>query len=479
MDKPQIIQGGMGVAISDWRLAGTVAARGQMGVVSGTGIALILAGRLAKGDPGGHMRRALAACPLPGAAERILARYLMTEASAGPDDGRPLRRLPMWSEHPSPEIVELTVAASFCEVWLAKGGARGPVGINLLEKIQPPHLATLYGAMLAGVDAMIIGAGVPLQVPTVLAALAEHRAARYRLDVAGASGDDDFYLSFDPASAWPGIAERVGSLRVPSFLPIISSVVLAQTLLKRAGGPVDGFVVEAPIAGGHNAPPRGAMALDEHGQPVYGPRDAVDLAKLRDLGVPFWLAGGYGGPGGLARAQAEGAAGIQVGTAFAFCDESGMAPHLRRQVIAAVRAGEVEVFTSPVASPTGFPFKVVRLPGTLSDKAVYQARARICDLGYLRTPYKRPDGGMGFRCAAEPVDQYVAKGGDAADAEGRVCLCNALSGSAGFPQLQRDGALEPAIVTSGDDLPSIARFLRDDREGYTAADVIDALLAGR
>lgn len=475
MDLPRIIQGGMGVAISDWRLANAVAARGQMGVVSGTGIALILAGRLAQGDPGGHMARALAACPLPGAAERILSRYL---DAAPPGDGRPLRRPPMWSDHPSPEIVELTAAASFCEVWLAREGARGPVGINLLEKIQPPHLATLYGAILAGVDAVILGAGIPLQIPGALAALAEHRPARYRLDVAGAGSDEVYEMTFDPEALWPGIGDRLGPLPRPLFLPIVSSVVLAQTLQKRANGPVDGFVVEAPTAGGHNAPPRGAMALDERGQPVYGPRDDVDLAKLRELGVPFWLAGGYGGPGGLARALAEGAAGIQVGTAFAFCDESGMAPHLRRQVLQAVRDGSVAVLTSPVASPTGFPFKVVQLEGTLSEAEVYEARSRICDLGYLRTPYRRPDGGLGFRCAAEPVDQYVAKGGEAEDARGRVCLCNALSSAAGFPQVQRDGQPEPAVVTSGDDLPAIARFLRPGREGYAAADVIDDLLAG-
>ena len=39
------------------------------------------------------------------------------------------------------------------------------------------------------------------------------------------------------------------------------------------------------------------------------------------LGLPFWLAGGYGSAEKLKEALAEGAAGIQVGTAFAFCDE--------------------------------------------------------------------------------------------------------------------------------------------------------------
>ena len=35
---PRIIQGGMGVAISDWGLAQAVSRTGQLGVVSGTGI---------------------------------------------------------------------------------------------------------------------------------------------------------------------------------------------------------------------------------------------------------------------------------------------------------------------------------------------------------------------------------------------------------------------------------------------------------
>jgi nitronate monooxygenase len=70
--------------------------------------------------------------------------------------------------------------------------------------------------------------------------------------------------------------------------------VLALTLARKANGRVDGFVVEGPTAGGHNAPPRGKLQLNDLGEPVYGERDRVDLTKLRDLGLPFWLAGGYG-----------------------------------------------------------------------------------------------------------------------------------------------------------------------------------------
>ena len=74
-----------------------------------------------------------------------------------------------------------------------------------------------------------------------------------------------------------------------------------------ANGVVDGFIVEGPTAGGHNAPPRGKLQLTEAGEPIYGERDKVDLDAFRGFGVPFWLAGGYGTPDGLRAARAAGA----------------------------------------------------------------------------------------------------------------------------------------------------------------------------
>jgi NAD(P)H-dependent flavin oxidoreductase YrpB (nitropropane dioxygenase family) len=80
---------------------------------------------------------------------------------------------------------QLAVLANFVEVWLAKEGHAGPVGVNLLTKVQLPNLASLYGAMLAGVDYVLMGAGIPREIPGALDALAEHRPARMRLDVEG------------------------------------------------------------------------------------------------------------------------------------------------------------------------------------------------------------------------------------------------------------------------------------------------------
>jgi NAD(P)H-dependent flavin oxidoreductase YrpB (nitropropane dioxygenase family) len=70
----------MGVAVSGWPLARAVALTGQLGVVSGTALEVVLARRLHLGDPGGHVRRALAQFPVPGVADRILRAYYVPGA---------------------------------------------------------------------------------------------------------------------------------------------------------------------------------------------------------------------------------------------------------------------------------------------------------------------------------------------------------------------------------------------------------------
>jgi len=235
-------------------------------------------------------------------------------------------------------------------------------------------------------------------------------------------------------------------------------------------------VVEGPTAGGHNAPPRGALTLDSNGEPVYGLRDSPDLEQIRALGLPFWLGGSYGDAAKLEQAIELGAQGIQVGTAFAFCDESGMSPALRESVLCASREGRIKVFTDPYASPTGFPFKVLQMAGTVSEPGVFEARERICDLGYLRQCYREVDGTVGYRCPGEPLDDYLRKGGNQSDTVGRKCVCNGLVAAVEYGQIRRNGELEPPLVTAGDDSAQIHRFLKPGRASYSADDVLDTLL---
>lgn len=453
----------MGVGVSNWTLANAVARCGQLGVVSGTVLDTLLIRRLAAGDMGGNMRRAMARFPIPGVAESVLARYFRP---GGLEPDAPFPLLPMWRRGVSLMREQVAMLAAFVEVTLAKEGHTGPVGLNLLTKVQLPNLATLYGAMLAHVDVVLMGAGIPREIPGVLDGLASHLPVEMRLEVDGQPAGTAESFGLDPRAHW----EPSGELQRPLFLPIISANSLATTLARKANGRVDGFVVEGPTAGGHNAPPRGEMQFNERNEPVYGDRDIVDLGKMRDLGHPFWVAGGAGSDRALRDARAQGAHGVQVGTLFAFCNESGLDAALKSRALSALAKGEVSVFTDPRASPTGYPFKVVLMEHD-PDEPSRASRVRECDLGYLRVAYAKEGGRIGYRCAAEPVADYVQKGGAIADTEGRRCLCNALLANLGLGQRRGGGIEEPPLLTSGSELTEL-RSLLNGRASYTAAEAI-------
>jgi NAD(P)H-dependent flavin oxidoreductase YrpB (nitropropane dioxygenase family) len=462
---PRIIQGGMGLAVSNWRLARAVASAGQLGVVSLTGIDSVLVRRLQDGDVCGSMRRAMARFPMPDVSEYVLRRFFRPE---GRPDGEPYRLLPMWRQSVSPLRQQIAMLAAFVEVSLAKEGHDGTIGMNLLTKVQMPTLPTLYGAMLAGVNVVLMGAGIPREIPGALDALARNEAASLKYDVEGAVPGTEL-LTFDPRVHFPAATEP---LMRPLFFPIVSAASLAQTLVRKSNGRVDGFVVEGPTAGGHNAPPRGALRLTDEGEPIYGERDVVDMATMREIGLPFYLAGGTGSPEGLEYALAQGAAGIQVGTLFAYTNESGFTPEIKQRVLRAAANRRLRVWTDVRASPTGYPFKVVHIA---DEPTMDPARERICDLGYLRVAVNSSDGKRLYRCPSEPIDQYVSKGGSLVDTENRQCLCNALFACVGLAQPRENGRVEPPLVTSGDDALHLARFTRG-RSSYEARDVLSWLL---
>lgn len=466
---PALVQGGMGVGVSSWRLARMVSRAGGLGVVSGTALDLVVARRLQDGDPDGSVRRALERFPDPEMARRVLDRYFLP---GGRRAGRPYRRVPRLTLRPSRDVQELAVVGNFVEVWLAKEGHAGPVGVNYLEKLQMATPSAVLGALLAGVDAVLMGAGVPREIPRLLDDLCAGRPGGVSVEVHGDRDGDR--VEVDPRA----LLASPPPLNRPAFLAIVSATALAAYLARDPVTRPDGFVVEGPEAGGHNAPPRQKQE-DPTAEPVYGPRDQVDLGKLTQLGLPFWLAGGYGSAAGLARARAAGARGIQVGSLFALADESGFEARLRDQVRKALVAGTLLVRTDPVASPTGFPFKVAQVPGTLSEEERYVDRTRICDLGYLRTPYRTASGDTGYRCPSEPVHIYLRKGGAVEDTPGRVCLCNALVAGVGAAQARPGGRTELPLVTLGRDVEALAEFAALHPDGWSALDVLGWLRQDR
>jgi len=459
----------MGVAVSNWRLAKEVAQKGKIGVVSGTALDSVMARRLQLGDPGGHMERAMGAFPCPDMVKRIWDKYFVPD---GKPAQAPFKPIPMPSVNLRKSAVELLLVANFVEVFLAKEGHEGTVGINYLEKIQMPTLPSLFGAMLAGVNVVLMGAGIPQAIPGALDQLAAWEPAEIKVHVEDQGTNPPVAQRFDPREYCQG---DMPPLLRPSFLAIISSDIVAKTLSRKATGVVDGFVVEYHTAGGHNAPPR--RSRGENGNPgtrAYGEIDMPDIAKIRELGKPFWLAGGYASPEALAEAKSLGATGVQIGTAFALCEESGIVPEFRQETIRHYLAGDLEVRTDFEASPTGYPFKVATPAPHLVPVEPLPERCRVCDVGYLRRPYRTEAGTIAYRCPGEPVDGFVDKGGVREDTVGRQCLCNGLLATVGLAQI-RDGITELPLLTMGEDLSFLPHVLHGDSLCYHAGDLIDYL----
>lgn len=471
---PVLITGGMGVRISWWRLARIVSIMQGLGVVSGTALEVVHARTLQDGDPEGQLRRAYAELArrhpaLAAPIARLLEKYFI-------DGGRrpeaPYRPVPVWRLdrieeatrgsdtfwQPSLELQVLTVAANFAEVWLAKEGHAGRVGINYLRKIERPLPWAIYGAMLAGVDYVVVGAGSPPEIPGMISRLASHEPTALALKVFGATSASGTFSVLNRPRAFMG--DPGPALPKPKFLAIVASFDLARALAQDPATRPYGFVIEGPEAGGHSAPPA-KRSFDARGRTVlhYTDSDRADIGAIASLGLPFWLAGSYASPERLREARTLGAAGIQVGTIAALSGQSGMSPPLRRKLLELAAKGELSVSADGTVSPTGFPFKVARVPGTLSEESVYLGRKRLCDVAQLQSAYLTPEGRLEFRCPAEPVADFVRKGGREKNTEGRVCLCNGLLATGGLAQVRPDGYVEPPIVTLGEDLESVRKLL--------------------
>jgi len=387
-----------------------------------------------------------------------------------------------------PKAIKLNIAGAFSEVWLAKRKASqlsdtpGPIGMNLLTKLQALTLSALYGAILAEVDFVAMGAGIPHDIPEAIGNLALGERAHTHFDVTDSPSPGSDKIYFDPAD-YPTLFE--GQRKTPAFLAIVSSYILALRLSQNKVPP-SGFIVEFPSAGGHNSPPR-QKTYDDLGNllPVYGKRDEINLSKIAGVELPFWCAGSYGTPQGLIAAKEAGARGIQVGSAFALSTDSGIPKGIRDELVQLALDDELEVVTDMLASPTGFPFKVPSLKGTLSEPEVYEQRERICDLGYLREAYqttnRRGQPTIGYRCPSEPIKDYLAKGGSIEATVGRKCLCNGLVSLVELGQIRMRPGMdepekEPVILTMGDQAAEVVRQIEPIfGKDYTAPNVIDFL----
>jgi len=464
---PVIIQGGMGIAVSNWELAKTVSLKGQLGVVSGTAIDNVMARRLQDGDKSGNTRRALAAFPNQEIVQKILAKYFV---DGGKAPETPYIMVPKITLEQKRDAQEILIVANFVEVWLAKEGHDGLVGINFLHKIQMTTAASVLGAMLAGVDYIIMGAGIPRELPKLIRQISKLEVGSVPVDVIGGPAAQTTInpLDFVPSGT---------KIKKPKFLAIISVDVLGTYLARDEETRPDGFIIEHNSAGGHNAPPRGKWEFDANGEPIYGPKDIADIEKMKKLGLPFWLAGTYGSPERVKSALNQGAAGVQVGTLFAISNHSGFSGKTRKQLLDKLKSNSLEIKTDVKASPTSFPIKIAKLEGHTSTTEGFAARPKLCDLGYLREPAISETGRTIYRCPSEPDDQFIKKGGAVEDIDGRKCLCNGLMANIGLPQARKDGYVEAPIVTLGSDIEGAKVLLKSHPDGYGADEAVNWLLS--
>lgn len=453
---PKVISGGMGVNTSCCDLARTVSMYSRpgaetLGTISGTALEMVMARMLKIGGIyTERIKKALDDFPFKEVSERIVSEY----------SGKLSKGIPVFSVNPSRLLSELTICANYAFVKMAKDGHNNPVSINYLEKIAMPHLLAIFGAMLAGVDFITMGAGIPDKIPGVIEAYATGNPATYKIPVVGEK--DGYQISFNPAEFF---GRSIPTLKRPGFIPIIASNVLGMAL-KRAipHGKIYGFVIEEPTAGGHNAPPRNKVD--------YGDKDIVDYQKIAELELPFWIAGSYASPEKLAWARSVGASGIQAGSIFALSKESGMQESIRKEIIKRAFNKTLSVRTDMRISPTGFPFKVVEIENTISNHDVYESRERVCDKGALVVLYREPDNTIGYRCPSEPEEVYLQKGGKLEDTVGRGCICNGLIVKAG---MQLEGENEPAVITLGDDTSFLSHLIQSEDGSYSATDALNYL----
>lgn len=441
-----------------------------VGVVSGVALPLFMARELELGDRGGHLRRAFDHFPNKEMADRIYNKYYIPGGKA-PD--QPFTDIPMASMRSPRLLNEMTILANFSEVWLAKEGHDGYVGINYLEKIQWYHPAAAFGAMLAGAEYMIVGAGFPRQFPSMLARpskppkpdlpskpgmlekLAKYEPVKYTLTVEGADADEEHCIFFNPREYIP---ESIASdLTPPKFVPILAYPRLIQRMVDQYD--IKAAIVEGPKAGGHLSPERDEKPFD-----------------LSTIAVPVYLAGGYGSPEGLLESiDQHKAAGVSIASILALSKGSGILESLQREVFRRYKKGTLEIIVDPKISPTGFRFRTVQGIG-ITDPEIAAGREKICDLGFLRhiaqqvitdreTSEKVKK--IVYYCPADPVH------GEAG------CMCNFLSATAGYGQIRKNGAVEQPGVTLGADVSFIDKFIEDpEKDSYTVRQALDYVLSG-
>ena len=280
-----IVQGGMGVGVSAHRLAGTVAAMGGVGTLSAV-------------DARRHH-------------PDLMARTEGLSSRIGQDEDT--RRQ---VDAANREAVAREIRAAREE-----SQGRGLIAMNVMRAVSD-YAGYVTASLEAGVDAVVVGAGLPLDLP-------------------------------DLAQDHPNAL----------LIPILSDTRGVQLIVKkweRKKRLPDAIVIEHPrLAGGH----LGAAKIADLNDSRFDFERVIpeSLAFLRSAGIekeiPLIAAGGIRSHADIQRVQSLGAAGVQLGTPFAVTEEGDAHPEFKR-VLAEARDEDMVEFTSVA----GLPARAVATP---------------------------------------------------------------------------------------------------------------------
>ena len=273
-----VVQGGMGVGVSAHRLAGSVARLGAMGTISAVD--------LRRHHP--DLMRETAHCRDRAAIDRANLCALDREIVAARE--------------------------------LSAGN--GMLAVNVMRAVSG-YADYVRQALASGIDAIVVGAGLPLDLP-------------------------------DLAAGHPDVA----------LIPILSDArgieLIVRKWMRKKRLP-DAVIIEHPRhAGGH----LGASRVDGLDDPRFDFEVVIPatLAFFRSAGIaddaiPLIPAGGINSPSRVRELFALGARGVQLGTAFAVTEEGDAAPEFKAVLAGAGPADIVEFM-----SVAGLPARAVRTP---------------------------------------------------------------------------------------------------------------------
>jgi nitronate monooxygenase len=277
-----------------------------------------------------------------------------------------------------------TYEAAYEEVSLSKVKG-GFTGINIMMALVRDFSDSVKGALDAGADAIISGAGLPLNLPAI-----------------------------QPP-------------KDTALIPIVSSARALDIICKKwekLGYRPDAVVLEGPLAGGHLGFRIDQVELESNKLENLLPPVKEMAVKCGDM--PVIVAGGIYTHSDIVKFMNMGADGVQMGTRFLATEESSATDAYKQAVIGA-REEDIVVAHRP-GSPCGLPFRVIK-QSPMYVSSLQRKRTPKCDKGYVLM--KDADGKFTICPAKQDNENYF-------------CICNGLLSSSGY-----NSDKEEALYTVG------------------------------